>query len=132
MKNAFVKKLLCAVLGAGLVLGAATEAVAYPGDGPHDGHPPGEHEHMNPRDIDGKIHVINETDFDMYVTCDGRNLGRVSGRSSEEFVVKCGEQYVSAEVAGCRAGKDADVDPRSRHGEVTFGPSDFSHLPNRR
>ena len=119
--------LLCGITCAVLALGTVGEVAAYPH---HGGHRHGEHEHINPRDIDGKVHVINETDFDMYVTCDGRNLGRVSGRSSEEFVVKCGEQYFSAEIEGCRAGKDADIDPRRRHGEVTFSPSDFSHLPD--
>ena len=89
------------------------------------------HEHINPREIDGKIKVVNDTEFDMYVTCDGRNLGPVGRRSSEEFWVKCGSQYVLADIEGHKCGKDVDIDPRRRHEEVTFSPSDFMTLPER-
>lgn len=105
-------------------------AQAYPGeyDGEHHRH---HHEHINPREIDGKIKVVNDTEFDMYVTCDGRNLGPVGRRSSEEFWVKCGSQYILADIEGNKVGKDVDIDPRRRHEEVTFSPSDFMHLPER-
>lgn len=130
--NYFLKVLrrgywLVPVLALALTLTVSSAVRAYPGEHGHRHH----HEHINPRDIDGKVKVINETDFDMYVTCDGRNLGTVSRRSSEEYWVKCGSQYVVADIDGCTVGKDVDIDPRRRHEEVTFNPSDFMRLPEK-
>ncbi|MBQ7567669.1 hypothetical protein IJT17_02575 [bacterium] len=110
-----------------LVFAAGSAVQAYPGEHGEGHHHM--HEHRSPREIDGKIKVINETEFDMYVTCDGRNLGKVSRCSSEEFWVKCGSQYVVADIEGFTTGKDVDIDPRRRHGAVTFNPSDFMRLP---
>lgn len=91
-------------------------------------------EYVSPREIDGKLKIVNDTDFDMYAICDGINLGRVLSNSSEEFWVKCGEQYVEVEVQGLleRTGKDINISPHERWGEVTFSPSDFMRLPKRK
>ncbi|MDO5296681.1 MAG: hypothetical protein Q4F00_08620 [bacterium] len=130
----YISKVCCScwlipVAALTLLLAAGEAVQAYPGEyGEHHRH----HEHINPREIDGKIKVVNDTEFDMYVTCDGRNLGPVTRRSSEEFWVKCGSQYILADIEGYKCGKDVDIDPRRRHEEVTFSPSDFMRLPEQR
>ena len=109
------------MLSAGLAFGVSQGVMAE--------HHHGEHHMRNPRDIDAMLKVKNETDFDMYITVNGRNLGRVSRNSSEEYHVKCGSQYVEAEIGESHVGKDIEIHPHTPRGEVTFSPSNFSRLP---
>ena len=118
-----------ATLVAALAFSFSAPVSAYPGEhGPHD-REHHEHHERNPRDIDAKLHVVNDTEFDMYITVSGRNMGKVDSHSSRDFSVKCGDQYVEAEIGDSHTGKDVSISPHERHGEVTFYKSNFSRLP---
>lgn len=114
---------LALLLASGLVFGFPTNASAYPDEGHH------RHRDINPREIDAKLHVVNDTDYDMYIVVSGRNMGKLDSHSSRDFWTKCGSQYVEAEIGDSRTGKDVDISPHERRAEVTFSKSNFGRLP---